>query len=136
MNITLRAGERIYVNGAVLRVDRKATIELLNDATFLLETHVMQAADATTPLRQIYFAVQVMLMDPSSAQSTIALTRELLTKASEAFESLEVKSALRAVSELIGRSRYFDALKAIRGLYALEREEMQSESEADAPRAA
>ena len=43
MNITLRAGERIYINGAVLRVDRKATLELLNDATFLLETHVMQA---------------------------------------------------------------------------------------------
>ena len=55
MNITLRAGERIYVNGAVLRVDRKATLELMNDATFLLEAHVMQAQDATTPLRQIYF---------------------------------------------------------------------------------
>ena len=43
MNITLRAGERIYINGAVLRVDRKATLELMNDATFLLETHVMHA---------------------------------------------------------------------------------------------
>ena len=70
MNITLRAGERIYINGAVLRVDRKATIELLNDATFLLEAHVMQAEDATTPLRQIYFVVQVMLMDPASARAT------------------------------------------------------------------
>ena len=64
MNITLRAGERLYINGAVIRVDRKATIELLNDVTFLLENHVMQADQATTPLRQIYFAVQVMLMDP------------------------------------------------------------------------
>ena len=64
MNITLRAGEKLYINGAVIRVDRKATIELLNDVTFLLENHVMQADQATTPLRQIYFAVQVMLMDP------------------------------------------------------------------------
>ena len=70
MNITLRAGERIYINGAVLRVDRKATLELMNDATFLLETHVMKAEDATTPLRQIYFVVQVMLMDPASARNT------------------------------------------------------------------
>ena len=55
MNISLRADEKIYINGAVLRVDRKVSIELLNDVTFLLESHVMQANDATTPLRQIYF---------------------------------------------------------------------------------
>ena len=51
MNITLRAGERLYLNGAVIRLDRKATIELLNDAAFLLETHVIQASEATTTLR-------------------------------------------------------------------------------------
>ena len=67
MNITLRAGERLYLNGAVIRLDRKATIELLNDAAFLLETHVIQASEATTPLRRVYFVVQVMLMDPAAA---------------------------------------------------------------------
>ena len=29
MNITLRAGERFFINGAVIRIDRKASIELL-----------------------------------------------------------------------------------------------------------
>ena len=48
MQLSLRAGERIYVNGAVLRVDRKVTLELLNDATFLLENQVMQAEQAIT----------------------------------------------------------------------------------------
>ena len=52
MNITLRAGERFFINGAVIRIDRKASIELLNDVTFLLENHVMQAKDATTLTRQ------------------------------------------------------------------------------------
>ena len=92
MNITLRAGERIYINGAVLRTDRKATIELLNDATFLLETHVMQASDATTPLRQIYFVIQVMLMDPSAAKATTQLARGLIDKANDAFETPEIKA--------------------------------------------
>jgi flagellar protein FlbT len=69
MNITLRAGEKLYINGAVIRVDRKATIELLNDVTFLLENHVMQVDQATSPLRQIYFAVQVALMDPGARRS-------------------------------------------------------------------
>jgi len=124
MNITLRAGERIYVNGAVLRVDRKATLELMNDATFLLETHVMQAEDANTPLRQIYFVVQVMLMDPSSARSTAQLAHSLVAKALEAFESPQIKRGLETVADLIGRARYFEAMKTLRALYPLEQSEM------------
>ncbi|MGO9742460.1 MAG: flagellar biosynthesis repressor FlbT [Roseiarcus sp.] len=124
MNITLRAGERLYLNGAVIRSDRKATIELLNDATFLLETHVMQASDATTPLRQVYFVIQVMLMDPASAKTTSQLARSLIDKSLGAFESEEIKSRLRAVIELINRGRYFEAMKTLRGMYALEQAEM------------
>jgi flagellar protein FlbT len=124
MNITLRAGERLFINGAVIRTDRKATIELLNDATFLLETHVMQASDANTPLRQIYFVIQVMLMDPPSAKATSDLALTLIEKALTAFETPEVKSGLRNVVDLIGRSRLFEAMKTIRSLYPLEHREM------------
>ena len=52
MKISLRAGERIYINGAVLRVDRKVSVELVNDVMFLLEGQVMQTSDSTTALRQ------------------------------------------------------------------------------------
>jgi flagellar protein FlbT len=124
MNITLRAGERIYINGAVLRVDRKATLELMNDATFLLETHVMQAKDATTPLRQIYFVVQVMLMDPASAKGTTKLANSLIDKALLAFEHPQIQQGLLGVSELIGRARFFEAMKSLRLLYPLEQAEM------------
>ena len=68
MCISLRGGERIYVNGAVLRVDRKVTLELINDVAFLMESQVMQVADATTPLRQLYFVVQLMLMSPQDVE--------------------------------------------------------------------
>ncbi len=124
MNITLRAGERIYINGAVLRVDRKATLELMNDATFLLETHVMQANEANTPLRQIYFVVQVMLMDPASARTTAQLAEGLIQKAKTAFEAPLVRQGLDNVSELIGRTRYFEAMKALRAMYPLEQTEI------------
>ncbi len=81
MNITLRAGERFFINGAVIRIDRKASIELLNEVTFLLENHVMQAEEATTLVRQIYFAVQIMLMDPTAAGSAAPLARSLIESA-------------------------------------------------------
>ena len=62
MHLNLRAGERVYINGAVVRADRKVSLELMNDATFLLEGHVLQPDEATTPLRQLYFAAQTMLI--------------------------------------------------------------------------
>lgn len=136
MNITLRAGERIYINGAVLRVDRKATLELMNDATFLLETHVMQAEDATTPLRQVYFVVQVMLMDPASARTTAQLAASLIDKALEAFETPQIRQGLENVSELIGRNRYFEAMKALRSMYPLEQSEMYPAAKAQTSHAA
>ncbi len=76
LKISLRPNEKIYLNGAVIRTDRKVTIELLNDVQFLLESHVLQAADATTPLRQLYFMVQMMLIDPQ----TLPQARELFRK--------------------------------------------------------
>jgi flagellar protein FlbT len=136
MNITLRAGERIYINGAVLRVDRKATLELMNDATFLLETHVIKAEEATTPLRQIYFVVQVMLMDPASARNTAELASSLIAKAREAFESAQIRRGLDSILELIGRTRYFEAMKALRLMYPLEQAEMFPASDGQTPHAA
>lgn len=124
MNITLRAGERLYLNGAVIRTDRKTTIELLNDATFLLETHVMQASEATTPLRQIYFVIQVMLMDPNSAKTVSELAKSLIDKSLDAFESPDIKARLRAIGDLVARGRYFEAMKTLRSLYPLEHAEM------------
>ncbi|MGD1035628.1 MAG: flagellar biosynthesis repressor FlbT [Roseiarcus sp.] len=124
MNITLHAGEKLYINGAVIRVDRKATIELLNDVTFLLENHVMQADQATTPLRQIYFAVQVMLMDPRATEAATGLSRRLIDAALQAFENPTIIAGLKAVADQIARSRHFEALKALRALFPLEEREM------------
>ncbi len=128
MNITLRAGERFFINGAVIRIDRKATIELLNDVTFLLENHVMQAKEATTLTRQIYFAVQIMLMDPAAAANATPLARSLLETALGAYRAPELVSGLRGIAELLARGRHFEAMKALRSLFPLEDRELESEA--------
>ena len=125
MNIFLRAREKIYINGAVIRVDRKTTLELMNEATFLLENHVMQTQDATTPMRRIYFAVQVMLMDPSAAEHATTLARDLIRDARDIYSSPELLSGLQNVSSLIERSRNFEALKALRALFPVEDRELR-----------
>ncbi len=124
MNLTLRAGERLFINGAVLRTDRKVTLELLNDVAFLLENHVIQASDATTLLRQIYFAVQIMLMDPASLPNSLPLAEQLLKSSIQSFQSPLIVAGLREIGSLIQRQRYYDALKALRALYVYEQAEM------------
>jgi flagellar biosynthesis repressor protein FlbT len=122
IRIFLCSGERIYINGAVLRVDRKVTLELINDVMFLLENQVMQAADATTPLRQLYFMVQLMLMSPSEAHQLDAAYQQHLDAILIVSENDCLKSGLREVEVLVGANRYYDALKRIRTLYPIEQD--------------
>ncbi len=124
MNITLRAGERLFINGAVIRIDRKATIELLNDVTFLLENHVMQAKDATTLTRQIYFAVQIMLIDPSATTTATPLASSLIETALGAYRTPELIGGLRGVAQSLARGRNFEAMKALRALFPIEDREL------------
>ena len=124
MNITLRAGERFFINGAVIRIDRRATVELLNDVTFLLENHVMQAKDATTLTRQIYFAVQIMLMDPTATASAAPLANTLIETALGAYRAPELISGLRGVAHSLACARNFEAMKALRALFPIEEREL------------
>jgi flagellar biosynthesis repressor protein FlbT len=122
LRITLRAGERIFVNGAVLKADRKVQLEFLNDVTFLLESHVMQEAQATTPLRQLYFIVQMMLIDPAGAETAREVFERTCPMLLAAFKNVEVRSGLHDIMDMIGRERPFDALKRLRGLFHVEDE--------------
>ena len=125
MNITLSAGERFYINGAVIRIDRKASIELLNEVTFLLENHVMQAEEATTPLRQIYFVVQIMLMDPGGRRAARRRSPVADRIGAWRLRAPELTAGLRSVDASLAPWRNFEAMKALRGLFALEDKELQ-----------
>ena len=120
LKITLRANEKLYINGAVIRADRKVSLELLNDVQFLLENHVLQAEDASTPLRQLYFIVQVMLMNPDSGDIARRLFRDSLPALLEVFSDSQILATLKHVDQLVSEDRPYEALKAIRGLYPLE----------------
>lgn len=122
IQISLKPGERIFINGAVLRVDRKVTVELLNDVTFLLESHVLQAADATTPLRQLYFIAQTMLMDPANADSTRTLFEGTHRLMMSVVENEDILDGLKSAGGSIAAGKIFDALKTIRGLYGIEQD--------------
>ncbi|RWC33244.1 MAG: flagellar biosynthesis repressor FlbT [Mesorhizobium sp.] len=121
LKISLKPNEKIYINGAVIRVDRKVTIELMNDVQFLLESHVIQVDDASTPLKQLYFILQVMLMNPAGAAAARDMFRRSLPLLLASFEDTQICAALKQIDRMVGEDHIYEALKAIRTLYPLER---------------
>jgi flagellar protein FlbT len=120
LKITLRAGERIFVNGGVLKVDRKVSIELMNDVIFLLEQHVMKPEETTTPLRQLYFMIQMMLMDPSLHMKALTMAKESVSNLVATVRDGKVRQGVLEAAELLDSDRAFEALKKVRTLLPLE----------------
>lgn len=120
LHISLRPGERIYVNGAVLKVDRKVSIEFLNDVTFLLEQHVLLPEDTRTPLRQLYFIVQTVLIDPANSSDARSMFEKSFGSLLDSFVNPKIREGLAEVREFFDNGRSFDALKVLRSLFAIE----------------
>lgn len=122
LRLSLKAGERIFINGAVLKADRKVSLELLNDAQFLLSHHILSSDQTTTPLRQLYYVIQTMLMSPASVGSTRMIYRTSMMALAQAFENHQVLGALVQVSRHIDDDRPYEALKALRKMFPVEAE--------------
>ena len=120
MLIHLKKNEKLYLNGAVIRLDRRGTLELMNDAHFLLENHILQPELATTPLRQIYFIVQMMLMDPPNAYLTMQLFKNNIAQIRATAISEDYVGVLDDVEAKIAAGSYYDAMKCLRQSFNIE----------------
>ncbi|MGH1418896.1 MAG: flagellar biosynthesis repressor FlbT [Hyphomicrobiaceae bacterium] len=119
-HIGLRSGEKLYLNGAVIRVDRKVKIELLNDVTFLLEAHIIQANETHTALRQLYFIVQTMLIDPKCITDVLPAFDGMYQDLITTFKDVDILVGLEKVKKSVHRNKNFEALKILRGLFDVE----------------
>jgi flagellar protein FlbT len=116
MKLSLRRGERIFINGAVLKVDRKVSIELLNDAAFLLENYFMEERDAPTPLERLYLAIQRIVLAPDDRDAALQACREALVALAAGPGDERVAQGLGLVIRKVEAERPLEALKALRAL--------------------
>ena len=120
MQLNLKRGERVFINGAVLVVSQKVTISLLNEAQFLLESHVLQVSEATTPMRQLYFLIQALLINPAEAHTAIGVYRDLHASLLTIYKDEEALQGLQEAGRLVESGRLFEALKIVRGLFEVD----------------
>jgi flagellar protein FlbT len=114
MNISLKRGEKIFLNGAVIRVDRKVSIELMNDVCFLLENHIIQPDKANSPLKQLYVAIQTILMTPRDSSKSLFVSLEMIRNFLLITKDKEIIDCLIEVKDHLEANKPFDALKSLR----------------------
>jgi flagellar protein FlbT len=118
--IRMARGERLYVNGTVLRFDRSVGVQAKPDAIVLDERHIMHAGDVTSPLRQLYFCVQLVLIDPDNIDELRPILDVTRRDVGLVYQDTSIGQGLRDVGDLFQHDRYYDALLAIEAMFAEE----------------
>ncbi|MEM8748825.1 MAG: flagellar biosynthesis repressor FlbT [Pseudomonadota bacterium] len=114
LKISVKPNERIFINGAVLRFDRKTSLEFLNDVQFLLENQVLQFEDADTPVKQLYFLIQSQLISGGFSAAMAATTAAQLSVLREELTAPSDLAILADVEKLLEANRLHEAMKRLR----------------------
>lgn len=121
LKLKLRAGEKVYVNGALLQNGGASTeLEVLNKVPLLRQKDILLEKDANTPCRRIYFTIQALYFSPPDELALM----QLFSK-----QSLEVVQAAPSTAPMLERvhghvvaKKYYTALKAVKELIEYEAE--------------
>jgi len=130
LHITLRDGEKVIVNGAVLRAVGRTQIAVENQVSILRGREIMRPEEATSTARQLYFAAMLAYIDPASRaahqDAVVALVAALIADAS----SDEMRRACIQFAAEIAQGDFYKALAGARALIAIEERAANAEPRA------
>ena len=118
--VTIRPGERIFINGAVLAWDGRGSFDILNDVPYLLEHEILHAQQTVTPLRQLYYILQTMVLEPDGMETTREIFARTMDALADAFSNAEILAGLAAIRQHVEGGAVFTALKMLRALVPIE----------------
>jgi flagellar protein FlbT len=137
LKLSLKPSEKFVLNGAVVQNgDRRGTLILQNKASVLREKDIMQADEAVTPGRRIYFPVMMMYLDEANAARC---HEEFVRRVGEfmgAVRNPEILADCVDISKHVMSKEYYKALMLCRKLIEYEDERLNVASGVPANRAA
>lgn len=131
--LALEAGERFFVNGALLENgDRPARFRVRdNDARVLRCRDAIRPEAVNSPVKQVYYAIQLMITgDLDDDEVLPALEREC-DGLEEVLSSVD-PTLIPTLRSMLGRRNYYSALCHLRHILALEAQ-LMSQSVDSAP---
>jgi flagellar protein FlbT len=121
LKLSLKPGEKFVLNGAVVQNgDRRGVLILQNKASVLREKDIMQAEDASTPARRIYFPVMMMYLDEPGASRYYDEFVQRLSEFMGVIRNPQVLTECVNVSKHCMAREYYKALMLCRKLIEYE----------------
>lgn len=120
LKVNLGSGERMIVNGAVIRAHGRVTIEVENRAVILRSKEFMTVEEATTPARQLYFATMSAYIDEDSRELYQSRIIDLVRSIMANLPIVPVATACVNFAQKVACQDYYLALADCRDLIILE----------------
>ena len=125
LKLSLKPGEKFVLNGAVVQNgDRRGVLVLQNKASVLREKDIMQAEEANTPARRIYFPLMMMYLDEGGAGRYYDEFVRRLTEFMGVIRNPEILADCVAISKNCMEREYYKALMLCRKLIEYEDERL------------
>ncbi|HXA70609.1 MAG TPA: flagellar biosynthesis repressor FlbT [Stellaceae bacterium] len=130
--INLKPNERLIVNGVVLQnTGTAAKLLIHNNAAVLREKDIITEADAATPARRIYFAIQCRYLFPAKETTYLPLIYQFIQEFESAAPS--TVALTREIRAHVDAGALYHALKSARQLIAREQEILNGLPRAEVP---
>ena len=120
LRISLKKGEPVIVNGAVLRAQGRTDLVVENTATILRGREVMKPEEAVTPARALYFACMMAYIDQADLPRHQQSVLERLEALMAALESHEAKAVCIRFAQKVATGQFYAALVDCRWLISYE----------------
>jgi len=134
LKIDLKTGEKFIINGAVITVGKDGrSLVLETDAMLLRDRDVMQAEEADTPAKRIYFHIMLMYIDPDNRTVYEPIYDRLMNDLASATTLTEIRTALDHIRRDVEKGLFYRALKTCKAIIAVETEILKIPPKFDSP---
>ena len=125
LKLSLKPGEKFVLNGAVVQNgDRRSALLLQNKASVLREKDIMQAEEANSPSRRIYFPVMMMYLEQGTGDRYNEEFVERLSEFMGAVRNPDILNDCVNISRFVMIKEYYKALVLCRKLIEYEDERL------------
>jgi flagellar protein FlbT len=125
LKLSLKPGEKFVLNGAVVQNgDRRGVLMLQNKASVLREKDIMQADQANTPARRVYFPVMMMYLNELEAPQVFPEFTGRLNEFMSVIRNPKTLADCLSISRYVMSKDYYKALMLCRKLIEYEDERL------------
>jgi flagellar protein FlbT len=124
LKIQLKPKERVIINGAVIEghPDNRTEIVVMNNASVMRQKHILQESEADTPVKRLYFTLQMLYIDEEHRGGYEASFRKYHADLADTLKLPIITTSLVLIDSAVKDGKYYDAMKVCRDLIKVEAE--------------